>query len=91
MARLPKLLEKLPLPIKPPNLEFGDELNRGAYGVVYEGVFDGHTVAVKVLHKALWEAVGGDKALHSFCEECGRLKELDHPHVISEKLAHCLL
>ena len=85
MAWLQEVLERLPLPIKPPNLEFLAELNRGAFGVVYEGVFDGHTVAVKVLHKALWDSTdGGDKALHNFCEECGRLKELDHPHVISE-------
>ena len=84
MAHLRKVIEKLPLAIKPPNLTIGRELNRGAYGVVHEGVFAGQQVAVKAIHKLLLEAEGGENALRSFCEECEKLKELDHPHVISE-------
>lgn len=61
-----------------------DELNRGSFGVVYEGVFAAQQVAVKGVHKLLLEAEGGENALHSFCEECKRLKNVEHPHVISE-------
>ena len=87
MAQLGKLLfERLTLPTRPPNLKVHGEINRGAFGVVNEGVFDGQPVAVKRLYRLLQEAVGGEAALHSFCEECKRMQELDHPHVISEQL-----
>ena len=85
MAHLRKVIERLPLAIKPANLKIGRELNRGAYGVVHEGVFAGQKVAVKGIHKLLLEADGGENPLHGFCEECERLEELDHPHVISER------
>ena len=84
MAKLVKLIEKLPLTTKPINLRIGRELNRGAYGVVYEGTLAGHELAVKGVHNLLMEAEGGENALRSFCQECERLKELEHPHVISE-------
>ena len=84
MAQLKKTLDGLHLPIKPPNLMIEDELNRGAFGVVYEGVLAGQQVAVKGVHKLLLEAEGGENALHSFCEECKRIKNVEHPHVISE-------
>ena len=84
MAQVVKLLERLPLTTKPSKLKIGRELNRGWYGVVYEGVFAGQQVAVKGVHKLLLEAEGGENPLWNFCEECERLKELEHPHVISE-------
>ena len=84
MAQLGRLIDRLPLPIRPPNLKIRGEINRGAYGVVYEGVYNGLPVAVKGLHKLLQEAAGGENAQRNFCEECERLQELDHPHVISE-------
>ena len=83
MAQVGKLIERLPLATKPTNLKIGRELNRGAYGVVYEGTLAGQQVAVKGVHK-LMEAEGGENALRSFCWECERLKELEHPHIISE-------
>ena len=51
---------------------------------MYEGVFARQQVAVKGVHKLLLEAEGGENPLRNFCEECERLKELEHPHVISE-------
>lgn len=84
MVLLKKMLDRLRLPIRPPNLVIQRELNRGAYGVVHEGVFAGQPVAVKEVHKLLLEAEGGENILRSFCEECERIKELEHPHVISE-------
>ena len=81
---LGNLIENIPLMIKPSKLKIGRELNRGAHGVVYEGVFAGQQVAVKGVHKMLLEAEGGENALRRFCEECERLKELEHPYVISE-------
>ena len=84
MAQVEKLPERLPLTPKPWKLKIGRELNRGAYGVVYEGAFAGQQVAVKGVHKLLLEAKGGENPLRNFCEECERLKELEHPHVISE-------
>ena len=84
MAQLWKLIDNLPLTPKPSNLKIGRELNRGAYGVVHEGTIDEQQVAVKGVHKLLLEAEGGENALRSFCDECERLKTLDHPHVISE-------
>lgn len=83
MARFRSFVERL-LAIKPSNLKIGREISGGAYGVVHEGVLDGQPVAVQEVHKLLQEAKGGEDALRSFCEECERLQELDHPHVISE-------
>ena len=84
MAQLVKLFDRLPLPIRQPNLKIRGEINRGAFGVVYEGLFDGQPVAVKGLHRLLQDAAGGENALRTFCQECKRLQDLDHPHVISE-------
>ena len=53
---------------------------------MHEGQLDGQSVTVKKLHQLLKDAEGRDSAVHSFLEECQRLKGLDHPHVISEYL-----
>ena len=84
MAQLGKLIERLPLPIVPPNLKIGREIDRGAWGAVHEGQFEGTSVAIKKIHDALKDAENGDNAVRSFFEECERLKTVDHPHVISE-------
>ena len=84
MAQLAKLIDKLPLPRIPPSLKIGREIDRGAWGVVYEGKLSGELVAVKKIHQLLKDAEGGDDTLRSFFEECERLKAVDHPHVISE-------
>ena len=79
-----KLIERLPLPIVPPNFRIGREIGRGAWGTVHEGQLDGQPVAVKRVHDLLKDAEGGDSAVQSFFEECERLKTVDDPHVISE-------
>ena len=84
MTQVGKLIDILPLPVAPPNLKIGRELNRGAWGTVHEGQLDGESVAVKTVHKLLKDAEHGDNAVSSFFDECERLKGLDHPHVISE-------
>ena len=84
MSQLAKLIDKLPLPRIPKTLKIGREIDRGAWGVVYEGKLDGQPVAVKKIHQLLKDAGGGDDTLTSFFEECEKLKAVDHPHVISE-------
>lgn len=84
MAQMEQLIERLPLPLLPPNLEIKHEIGHGAWGIVYEGVFDGQQVAVKGLHKLLLDVDAGQSPLKSFCEECDRLRELEHTYVISE-------
>lgn len=88
MARWEQLIESLHLKKKPTTLKIGSEISRGAWGTVYDGVYDRHPVAVKALHHVLGKgAEGGEKAVLKFCDECDRLEELEHNHVISECLA----
>ena len=76
----------LHFPPKPPSLEIGKELSRGAYGAVHSGRLDGREVAVKRIHRLLLEAAReqGDleKMLDDFRHECDLLKRVDHPHVV---------
>ena len=74
-------------PKKPPNLEIGAELSRGAWGVVYNGELEGRPVAVKKIHDLL--QYGGKeeerrKLLGGFQEECKKLQALNHPHVVGK-------
>ena len=69
---------------KPTILKIGREINRGSWGTVYEGEYDGDPVAVKALHCLLRASQGGEFAVRKFCDECDRLKDLEHDHVISE-------
>ena len=84
MSQLAKLIDKLPLPRIPPSLKIGREIDKGAWGVVYEGKLSGEPVAVKKVHKLLMDAENGGCTLESFFEECEKLKAIEHPHVISE-------
>ena len=84
MAQLVRLIERLPLPFVPPNLKIGREIDRGAWGAVHEGEFDGELVAVKKVHQLLKDAEEGDNTVRSFCQECERLKTIKHDHVIGE-------
>ena len=70
-------------PPKPPSLEIGKELSRGAYGAVHSGRLDGREVAVKRIHR-LVETVNRDKEkmLGDFHHECDLLERVDHPHVV---------
>ena len=84
MAQVEQLIEGLPLPTLPSTLNVKDELGHGAWGIVHAGEFDGRQVAVKGVHMLLQEEEDGQILFKKFCEECDRLKDLEHPHVISE-------
>ena len=75
------------LPNKPANLEVGDELNRGAWGAVYNGELEGRPVAVKRIHELLHQGRSEEerrKLFEDFREECKKLQTLSHPHVVSK-------
>ena len=71
---------------KPPSLEIGKELSRGAYGAVHSGRLDGKEVAVKRLHGLLLQAARGqgdlEMMLSKFRGECDLLQRVEHPHVV---------
>ena len=74
-------------PAKPTNLRVGSEINRGAWGVVYEGDLDGRPVAIKNIHELLRQ-VGKkelERLLGNFREECARLKKLIHPNIVGKE------
>ena len=76
-------------PANPPNLRVGSEINRGAWGVVYEGDLDGRPVAVKNIHELLRQ-VGKEeleRLMVNFREECARLQALVHPHIVGKECA----
>ena len=71
-------------PDSPSNLIVRSEINRGAWGVVYDGELDGDPVAVKNIHDLLRQ-VGEEelkRLLANFREECHRLQALKHPHIV---------
>ena len=71
---------------RPPSLEIGKELSRGAYGAVHSGRLNGKEVAVKRIHGLLLEAAREqgdlDEMLGDFRRECELLRKVDHPHVV---------
>ena len=77
----------LTFPEKPRNLTIGAELNRGAWGAVYNGELEGRPVAVKGIHELLHQG-GGDeecrKLFEDFRGECKKLQSLSHSHVVGE-------
>ena len=75
------------LPNKPPNLRVGDELNRGAWGGVYNGKLERRPVAVKRIHELLHQGHDEEelrKEFEDFREECEKLQALSHPHVFGK-------
>ena len=90
MAQTPT---SLTFPDKPRNLKIGAELNRGAWGAVYNGELEGSPVAVKRIHELLHQGGGEEerrKLFEDFREECKKLQSLSHPHVVGEwKMRHC--
>ena len=85
------MAQKLPLrafPDKPRGLTIGAELNRGAWGIVYEGEWERCPVAVKGIHRLLQQEGGRKmrkKLFEDFQEECMRLQKLSHPHVVGKR------
>ncbi len=57
----------------------GEELGRGAMGVVYKAVLDGTDVAVKVLHPHLTSDLA---VVGRFVREHQALSRIDHPNVV---------
>ena len=83
---------RLTFPEKPPNLKIGDELNRGAWGIVYNGDLEGRPVAVKRIHELLHQGGGEEerrKLFADFQEECKKLQSLSHPHVVGKWSLRC--
>ena len=81
------MTQKLTFPDKPRNLTIGDELNRGAWGAVYNGDLEGRAVAVKRIHELLYHGGGEEerrKLLEDFREECKKLQTLIHQHVVGK-------
>ena len=79
-------------PNKPRNLNIGPELNRGAWGVVYNGDLEGRPVAVKRIHEMLQQGGGEEerrKLFEDFQEESKRLQALDHPHIVGKQNLRC--
>ena len=77
----------LTFPDRPRNLKIGYELNRGAWGVVYNGELEGRPVAVKIIHELLRQGCSEEerrKVFGDFREECKKLHALSHPHVVGK-------
>ena len=67
-------------------LTIGGEINRGAYGTVYEGKLNGKQVAVKRLHNLLLEGEHDSESTESVCQQflqpAHLLQQLSHPHIV---------
>lgn len=64
-----------------PGYEVGDEIGRGAWGIVLEGTH--RQLARRVAIKQLPRAFGADEAVRSrFLTEARLLASLDHPHIV---------
>ena len=77
----------LTFPDRPRNLTIRDELDRGAWGAVYNGELEGRLVAVKRIHELLHQGrseVERRKVLGDFREECRKLQAFSHPHVVGK-------
>ena len=68
-------------------------LGRGAFGKVYEGLYNGKPCAVKILNEVAMELISdlppgssdgqvSRKAIESFTKEGDCLKQIDHPNVV---------
>ena len=82
-----QMLTPLTFPNHPRNLTIEDELNRGAWGAVYNGDLEGRPVAVKRIHELLHQEGGEEerrKLFEDFREECKKLQSLSHPHVVGK-------
>ena len=70
-------------PPKPATLTIGREINRCAWGTVYEGELNDQPVAVKKVHKLLLQAEGTEESLiRSFHRECQLLEKANHPNIV---------
>lgn len=58
------------------------EIGHGAYGRVLPGKLAGRQVAVKRIHWLLLKEDENEYVVRSFGEECRRLEDLNHPHLV---------
>ena len=68
-------------------IKVGNEIGRGAYGTVHEGVYEGKPVAVKKIHQILLGYARNDpeafqRISYEFERECELLKTLVFPNVV---------
>ena len=68
-------------------LKVGNEIGRGAYGTVHEGVYEGKPVAVKKIHRNFLDYARDDpeafqRISSEFERECELLKTLVFPNVV---------
>ncbi|MDH3295669.1 MAG: protein kinase, partial [Acidimicrobiia bacterium] len=61
-------------------IALGDEIGRGAMGVVYQAALDDRQVAVKVLHPHLTSDLA---VVGRFVREHQALSRIDHPNVVT--------
>ena len=62
--------------ISPSKLQLQEELGRGAFGLVYKGVYQGGVVAVKAM------AISDDDVRELITREVSLLKEVSHPAIV---------
>ena len=81
------MAQKIALPTFPKNFKIGAELNRGAWGTMYNGDLEERSIAVKRIHALLHQ--GGEeenrrKLFVDFRDECRKRQALNHPHIVGK-------
>uniref|UniRef100_UPI00358DDA1A proto-oncogene serine/threonine-protein kinase mos n=1 Tax=Myxine glutinosa TaxID=7769 RepID=UPI00358DDA1A len=66
----------------PAELQVGEKIGAGSFGVVYRGVYCGHHVAVKRMHRRQGLSEGDDISKKSFLAELN-VKSLQHPNLVT--------
>ena len=70
-------------PPKPATLTIGREVNRGAWGNVFEGELNGQSVTLKKVCKLFLEAEETEESLiRCFHRECQVLEKANHPNIV---------
>ena len=72
---------------RPEALKVGDEISRGAYGVVYRGTLGGRPVAIKKIHQLLLDCAKErreelERILKGFRDECELMEAAKHANVV---------
>ena len=79
------MLESFPRQ-KPRNLVIGEEINRGAYGIVLKGIFGDRPVAVKKIHKVFLEEARSEqemtKVIEGFRKDADILSSIRNSHIV---------
>ena len=73
------------LPRVPQNLQIGEEISRGAYGLVLVGLLGSKPAALKTIHQLLLDHAGPgelEATLTAFTRECQLLQTARDPHIV---------